>query len=122
MEKQTEKAIRILIYTVVGIIVFSVMIKILFPFVAAASLKKVLGSFNQTVQINKPKIERKIVEQQPSVIKENKVEIKFAKPQQFKGTVYSWTTKEGKRMFSNIGFPKNEEYTNPKMEISGIQN
>ena len=36
----------------------------------------------------------------------------------YKGAIYSWTNKEGKRAFSNAGFPKNETYTDGKIELN----
>jgi len=32
------------------------------------------------------------------------------------GTIYSWTNQNGIRSFSNVGFPKDEVYTNGKTE------
>jgi len=35
-----------------------------------------------------------------------------------KGALYSWTNKEGKRSFSNIGFPEDRNYTEGKIELN----
>lgn len=34
----------------------------------------------------------------------------------YKGAVYSWTNKEGKKVFSNVGFPKDQDFTDAKIE------
>ncbi len=39
-----------------------------------------------------------------------------AKP--FQGVIYSWTTKEGRRAYSNTGFPKEGEYFDAQIEYS----
>ena len=36
----------------------------------------------------------------------------------YRGTIYSWISREGKRTYSNIGFPKDGQYTDPKIEIN----
>lgn len=46
----------------------------------------------------------------------NKKEITLAKPQKYHGAVYSWTNERGQRVFSNVGLPKDKQYTDPKIE------
>ena len=36
----------------------------------------------------------------------------------FQGVLYSWTTKDGRRAYSNTGFPKNGEYFDAQIEYS----
>jgi uncharacterized membrane protein YsdA (DUF1294 family)/cold shock CspA family protein len=48
--------------------------------------------------------------------KKTKPEFTSAEQNTFKGAVYSWTNKEGQRTFSNIGFPKDQSYTDGKIE------
>ncbi len=117
MEKKTEKAIRILIYTIVTIMGCSAIIAFLFPFIITA----LLGNFNKntskTLHNNTPKVETSIPIQQRKEV-EKKPESRIVMPQNYKGTIYSWTNKEGKKTFSNVGFPKGETYTDPKIELS----
>jgi uncharacterized membrane protein YsdA (DUF1294 family) len=37
-------------------------------------------------------------------------------PKQYKGAMYSWTNKEGKKVFSNVGFPQDQAYTDGTIE------
>ena len=39
-----------------------------------------------------------------------------AKP--FQGVIYSWTTKDGRRVYSNTGFPIEGEYFDAQIEYS----
>jgi hypothetical protein len=39
-----------------------------------------------------------------------------AKP--FQGVIYSWTTKDGRRAYSNTGFPKDGDYFDAQIEYS----
>ena len=91
--------------------------KILFPFIITA----LLGSFNKNTQKvlhnNTPRFENSMPIQQRKEV-EKKPESKIVRPQNYKGTIYSWINKEGKKTFSNVGFPKNEAYTDPKIELS----
>jgi len=48
----------------------------------------------------------------------NKNQFKAAKADNYKGAIYSWTTKDGKKAFSNVGFPTDESYTDGKIELN----
>lgn len=48
----------------------------------------------------------------------DKNQFKAAKSDNYKGAIYSWTTKDNKRAFSNIGFPTDESYTDGKIELN----
>lgn len=123
MEKQTEKAIRILIYTIVGIIVLSVVASFLLPMI----MKKSLDNLNTDLQnqINRERTrneniiraneERKRIalkKIEDNKKKEERRREAIRKPK----TIYSWTNEKGNRVHSNIGFPKDEKYTDPKIE------
>jgi len=117
MEKQTEKAIRIFIYTIVSVIIISTAVSFLLPWIMKKSFENLITNMGGVFPTNKPKIERKVVEhQEEKNVKQP--EVKVSPPQNYRGTIYSWTDKQGKRIFSNIGFPKNGEYTSAKMEIN----
>jgi hypothetical protein len=52
------------------------------------------------------------------VTNEEKTELKLTKQNKFKGDIYSWINKDGKKEYSNVGFPKDEPYTDGKIEIN----
>jgi len=127
MEKQTEKAIRILLYTIISIMVLSVTIRLLFPvFVGAIFVK--LG---EAINSEKVKVERRINIENEIKKKEivtadesrrneaiaKKNEVILAKPRKFDGTIFSWRDEKGNKIFSNKGFPKDGKYTDGKIEI-----
>jgi hypothetical protein len=37
-------------------------------------------------------------------------------PEKFQGTIFSWRNTKGYKVYSNIGFPKDEPYTEGKIE------
>ena len=117
MEKQTEKAIRIFVYTIVSVIIISMTFTFLVPWMMKKSLEKLITNIAGASRTNKPKIERNAVEYHEEK-NEKQSEVKVVPPRNYRGTIYSWTDKKGKRIFSNTGFPKNGEYIDAKMEIN----
>jgi len=45
-------------------------------------------------------------------------QVRPRKPKRFQGVLYSWTTKDGRRAYSNTGFPKAGEYFDAQIEYS----
>lgn len=43
--------------------------------------------------------------------------VQLSKQNKYKGDIYSWTTKDGQKAYSNVGFPQDEPYTDGKIEI-----
>lgn len=37
-------------------------------------------------------------------------------PAKYRSAIYSWTNERGQRVFSNVGLPKDKQYTDPKIE------
>lgn len=52
------------------------------------------------------------------VISEEKTKLRLTKQNKFKGDIYSWTNRDGEKVYSNVGFPKDEPYTEGKIEIN----
>lgn len=42
--------------------------------------------------------------------------IKPKEPTKYRSAIYSWTNERGQRVFSNVGLPKDKQYTDPKIE------
>ena len=124
MEKKTEKAIRILLYTIVTSMVLSIAASLMFPLFVGA----IFAKFGEAVTGEKTKLEKRInfenerkrkeieLQQLEKIKKSN--EIILAKPKEFKGTIYSWRNEKGERIFSNTGFPKDGKYTDGKVEMN----
>lgn len=65
-------------------------------------------------QVEKQKIEKTSFSKKSPIFnikEEKKTENKSIEKQ----VIYSWTNKEGKRVYSNFGFPKDEKYSNPQI-------
>jgi len=74
--------------------------------------KKVeLQPFSQTTKTDILHSDKKA----PQVV-EQKWEATSERQGAYVGTIYSWTNKDGIRSFSNVGFPKDEAYTNGRTE------
>lgn len=116
-KKKTERAIRILIYVIIAILVTPIIFSIFAPFIAKKIFEDINKSFVKEFRYIRPDVE-KIVSPKKEIKIEKEPGMKLAKPQKFKGTIYSWTDKEGKRIFSNVGFPKNETYTDAKIDLN----
>lgn len=123
MEKKTEQAIRVLIYTVVGIMALSVAASFLFPLI----MKKSLDNLNADLQnqINRERVKNENIvraNEERKRIALQKIEDDKKKEERRKEairnpkTIYSWTNEKGIRVYSNIGLPEDGKYTDPKIE------
>jgi hypothetical protein len=90
---------------------------LIFPFMIKNFMK-----FNKNTTNNNFKQQETVINKQnnviiPKLLSEDKKEIVVAKPQKYRGTIYSWKNERGQRVFSNVGFPTDERYTDPKIEL-----
>ena len=118
MEKKTEKAIRILIYSIVGVIALSMAVAFLVPYAMKQSIEKMSEETNKNIKKSISQVERKNaeIEVQKKIEEKLRTEKKVIKKEYKPVPVYSWINEKGQKIYSNTGFPEDKKYTDPKIE------
>lgn len=71
---------------------------------------------NRAIKNDEDVVEKRIIKIEPVEKQNQYYEAEKNKPVQ--QTFYSWKTKDGRKGFSNVGFPSDEAYTEGKIELS----
>lgn len=64
---------------------------------------------------NVPRKVEKLIEKEP-VLKSESQKVTTKQSRSKSEVIYSWTNEKGQKMYSNVGFPQDGKYTDPKIE------